>query len=141
MGSSIELHVGEAGAARSGLGEAAKPARDASEAEAAAAVAGMLLHIDASKHAWFQDGRYYDLITIHGRRHQRDLLRAVGGRGGDADADAGDSRGDRNAGRLSAHCTAIAPATSFVTPKAGEQGRLRSSSRSWGGRCRSWESG
>ena len=25
---------------------------------------GMLLHIDASKHACFQDGRYYDLITI-----------------------------------------------------------------------------
>jgi transposase len=25
---------------------------------------GMLLHIDASKHAWFQDRRYYDLITI-----------------------------------------------------------------------------
>jgi transposase len=25
---------------------------------------GMLLHIDASKHAWFQDGRHYDLITI-----------------------------------------------------------------------------
>src|ERR1051325_391075 len=25
---------------------------------------GMLLHIDASKHGWFQDGRYYDLITI-----------------------------------------------------------------------------
>jgi hypothetical protein len=24
----------------------------------------MLLHIDASKHAWFQDGRYWDLITI-----------------------------------------------------------------------------
>jgi hypothetical protein len=24
----------------------------------------MLLHIDASKHAWFQDDRYYDLITI-----------------------------------------------------------------------------
>src|SRR5437899_1581996 len=24
---------------------------------------GMLLHIDASKHAWFGDGRYYDLIT------------------------------------------------------------------------------
>ena len=27
-------------------------------------LAGMLLHIDASKHAWFQDGRHYDLITI-----------------------------------------------------------------------------
>jgi len=23
-----------------------------------------MLHIDASKHAWFRDGRYYDLITI-----------------------------------------------------------------------------
>src|SRR4051794_32083337 len=25
---------------------------------------GMMLHIDASKHAWFGDGRYYDLITL-----------------------------------------------------------------------------
>ena len=25
---------------------------------------GMMLHIDASKHAWFGDGRHYDLITI-----------------------------------------------------------------------------
>ena len=25
---------------------------------------GMLVHIDASKHAWFGDGRHYDLITI-----------------------------------------------------------------------------
>src|ERR1700736_2171336 len=25
---------------------------------------GMLLHIDASKHAWFQDERHYDLITL-----------------------------------------------------------------------------
>lgn len=25
---------------------------------------GMLLHLDASKHQWFQDGRYYDLITV-----------------------------------------------------------------------------
>lgn len=28
------------------------------------ALPGMLLHIDASKHAWFQDERHYDLITI-----------------------------------------------------------------------------
>ena len=27
-------------------------------------IPGMLLHIDASKHAWFRDGRHYDLITI-----------------------------------------------------------------------------
>jgi len=25
---------------------------------------GMMLHIDASKHAWFGDGRYYDLVTL-----------------------------------------------------------------------------
>src|SRR5262245_5041169 len=25
---------------------------------------GMLLHLDASKHQWFQDERYYDLITV-----------------------------------------------------------------------------
>src|SRR5215471_19049031 len=25
---------------------------------------GMLIHIDASKHAWFGDGRHYDLITL-----------------------------------------------------------------------------
>ena len=28
------------------------------------ALPGMLLHIDASKHAWFGDGRHYDLISI-----------------------------------------------------------------------------
>ena len=27
-------------------------------------LAGMLLHIDGSKHRWFQDDRYYDLIVI-----------------------------------------------------------------------------
>lgn len=27
-------------------------------------LAGMLLHIDASKHRWFQDSRFYDLIVI-----------------------------------------------------------------------------
>ena len=25
---------------------------------------GMLLHIDGSRHRWFQDDRYYDLIVI-----------------------------------------------------------------------------
>jgi len=27
-------------------------------------MAGMMLHIDGSKHRWFQDDRYYDLIVI-----------------------------------------------------------------------------
>jgi hypothetical protein len=35
--------------------------RRASPAAAAASFAGqMLLHIDGSKHCWFQDDRYYD---------------------------------------------------------------------------------
>jgi transposase len=28
------------------------------------ALPGMMLHIDGSEHAWFQDERYYDLITV-----------------------------------------------------------------------------
>jgi hypothetical protein len=27
-------------------------------------MAGMLLHIDGSKHRWFSDDRYYDLLVI-----------------------------------------------------------------------------
>ena len=59
---------------------------------------GMLLHIDGSKHRWFQDDRYYDLIVILDDATSRDLLRPVGGRGIDAHGDGGVARGDR-AGR------------------------------------------
>ena len=38
--------------------------------------AGMLLHIDGSKHRWLQDDRYYD-DRDSGRCHQRDLLRQM----------------------------------------------------------------
>jgi transposase len=41
---------------------------------------GMLLHIDGSRHRWFQDERWYDPDCHSGRCQQRDLLRAVGGR-------------------------------------------------------------
>jgi transposase len=37
---------------------------------------GMLLHIDASKHAWFQDDRYYDLITILDDATARSTIRS-----------------------------------------------------------------
>ena len=39
---------------------------------------GMLLHLEGSSHAWFQDDRRYDLLVILGC-YERDLLRAAGG--------------------------------------------------------------
>src|SRR5438445_13197653 len=48
---------------------------------------GMLLHIDGSRHRWFQDERGYDLIVILDDASSEDLLRAVSGRGIDADRD------------------------------------------------------
>src|SRR2546427_440800 len=52
----------------------------------------MLLHIDGSRHGWVQDERWYDLIVI---RQQRDLLRAAGGGGIDADGDGWTEGSDR----------------------------------------------
>ena len=60
----VELHLGAEGAARSGAGGQAAQAGTAPAKAAAAADAGMLLHIDGSKHQWFNDDRWYDLIVI-----------------------------------------------------------------------------
>ena len=49
---------------RSGTGEQAARRGTHRRRRARRPLPGMLLHIDASKHAWFGDGRYYDLITI-----------------------------------------------------------------------------
>jgi hypothetical protein len=54
---------------------------------------GMLLHVDGSRHMWFQDGRDYDLIPILDGCHERDLLRAAGAGRGHADGDARGARG------------------------------------------------
>ena len=54
----------------------------------------MLLHIDGSKHRWFNDDRWYDLIVILDD-DQRDLLRAVGRRRIDTDGDGRVARSDR----------------------------------------------
>ena len=59
-----ELHLGEAGVAGSGTGGARTQARSASQAAARRPLPGMLLHIDGSRHRWFQDERWYDLIVI-----------------------------------------------------------------------------
>ena len=42
---------------------------------------GMMLHIDGSTHQWFGDERWFDLIVLPGRCHNRDLLRPAGGPG------------------------------------------------------------
>jgi hypothetical protein len=46
-------------------GSATAKTRAAPEAQATRRpLPGMLLHLDGSKHRWFQDDRYYDLIVI-----------------------------------------------------------------------------
>jgi hypothetical protein len=50
----------------------------------------MLLHIDGSKHRWSNDERWHDLIVILDDAKHRDLLRAAGGRGIDADGEYSD---------------------------------------------------
>ena len=95
-----ELQLGEAGAAGSRAGGAGTQARGASQAATAAAFAG---HAAAHRRqpASLVPGRA--LVRPDrdsGRRHQRDLLRAVGGRGIDADGDGGAEGSDRAQGRV-----------------------------------------
>ena len=59
---------------------------------------GMLLHIDGSKHRWLQRRALARPDRDSGRCHQRDLLRATGGGGIDADGDGGLAGSDRNQG-------------------------------------------
>src|SRR3989449_9082941 len=61
---------------------------------------GMLLHIDGSRHQWFQDERWYDLIVILDDATSEILLRAAGGRRIHADGDGGAEGSDRAAGRV-----------------------------------------
>jgi len=56
--------VGEEGVARGGISGEGSQARSASKETRAPTDSGMLLHIDASKHQWFQDERWHDLIVI-----------------------------------------------------------------------------
>ena len=60
-----ELHVGEAGAARGGVGEEGARKRGVHrKRRERRPLPGMLLHLDGSRHQWFQDERWYDLIEI-----------------------------------------------------------------------------
>ena len=59
-----ELHLGEAGAAGSGAGGEGRKRGVHRKRRARRPLPGMLLHIDGSRHQWFQDERWYDLIVI-----------------------------------------------------------------------------
>ena len=56
--------MGEAGVARRGVGEEGAQSRGAPQAAAPATSARELLGLDASRHRWFQDGRWYDLVEV-----------------------------------------------------------------------------
>jgi hypothetical protein len=60
----IRLHLGETGAAGSGLVERGRKPGVHRQRRPRRPVPGMLLHIDGSHHRWFQDERWYDLIVI-----------------------------------------------------------------------------
>ena len=57
---------------------------------------GMLLHIDGSKHCWFQNSQRYDLIVILDDATSEIYSCAVSGRGIHSDSDGGVARSDRN---------------------------------------------
>ena len=59
-----ELHVGQNGFARSGTGEQGALPRGAPSRRARRPLPGMLLHLDGSRHRWFGDERWYDLLVM-----------------------------------------------------------------------------
>ena len=59
-----ELHLGAEGAARSGPGGRGASGAKHRRRRERRPLPGMLLHIDGSKHQWFGDERWYDLIVI-----------------------------------------------------------------------------
>ena len=56
---------------------------------------GMLLHIDGSRHQWFQDERWYDLIVILDDATSEIYYATTGGGGIDGDGDGGVEGSDR----------------------------------------------
>src|SRR6266536_3284818 len=95
-----ELHLGEASVAGSRVSGARAQAWSASQTARAAAVAG-----DAVAHRRQPPPMVSGRTLVRpdrdsGRRHQRDLLRAAGGRGIDGDGDGGTAGGDRAQGRV-----------------------------------------
>src|SRR5439155_1497009 len=59
-----ELHLGQAGAAGSGTVARERKRGVHRKRRQRRPLPGMLLHIDGSRHRWFQDERWYDLLVI-----------------------------------------------------------------------------
>ena len=73
-----ELHLGQDGPARSRAGAQGASARRASPATLRRPLPGMLVHLDGSRHRWFQDDRWYDLLVVLDDATTRGLLRPTG---------------------------------------------------------------
>ena len=106
----FELHLGEAGAAGGGSGKEGGAAGRASQAAAAAAAAGHAAAPGRQPAPVVPGRALVRPAGDPGRRDQRDLLRAVGGGGIDADGDGGDPGGGGAQGRVlrDVHATARA---------------------------------
>jgi hypothetical protein len=133
-----ELHLGEARLTDGRTSEKEPQAGSASTATSTPALPGMLLHLDGSSHAWFQDDRRYDLPGASGRCHMRDLLHAAGGRGVDGYDDDRTARGDRAERSL---LRALQRSGQSFFPYRKPVSRWIAGDRHrWGGRWGSWGS-
>ena len=93
---------------------------------------GMLLHLDGSRHRWFQDDRWYDLLVVlddatsevyYAQLVEEESTRTV----------LAALREVIEGKEFSARSTAIAPAISSKRPRQAERS-IRSGSRKWAGR-------
>jgi hypothetical protein len=99
----------------------------------------MLLHLDGSSHAWFQDDRRYDLLVILDDATSEIYYAQLVEEEATATVLAGLKEVVEQKGVF---CALYSDRGShfWLTPKAGEA-VIRIGSRRWGGRCGSWEYG
>src|SRR5215472_12463974 len=97
---------------------------------------GMLLHIDGSKHRWFQDDRYDDLIVILDDATSEIYSAHLGEEESTMTVLAG-LREVSKARVCSARCIATGAAT-FFTRRRRAARWTRAGRRKWGERCKNW---
>src|SRR5207248_3285374 len=97
---------------------------------------GMLLHIDGSKHRWFQDDRYYDLIVILDDATSEIYYAQLVEEESTVTVMAGLREVIETKGYF-ARCTATAAATSSTRRRPAARW-TRAGRRRWVERCKSW---
>ena len=100
---------------------------------------GMLLHIDGSRHRWFQDERWYDLIVILDDATSEIYYAQLVEGGIDADGDGGAAGSDR-AQRRVLRLVQRSRQPFLADAEGGRQGRSPPPAPRWDGRCASWAS-